>query len=246
MTDNLAVKVRAVIERLQADGKPIPDEAVIITNLIHKQAMKVYLERGEFKTLAQYERQLWSHVRDFYSGETNAFEFIDDFVGSIDHQFGKAWNEGARAVEVDPKDFSEEDLAVLDEMIKAEREFILKFGEDIEAAVAAGVPVATFRSRVSVWANKYNEVVNKAKVYFGKKTKLEWQLGATEEHCETCARLNGIVAWAQEWEESGVKPQSAPNDDLECGGWRCDCSLANTDRRRTRGAFDKIMGIVGR
>jgi hypothetical protein len=39
-------------------------------------------------------------------------------------------------------------------------------------------------------------------------------------------------------------PQNAPNDSLECGGWKCDCSLTPTDARRTPGAYGKIEEII--
>ena len=101
-----------------------------------------------------------------------------------------------------------------------------------------------FGSRVDIWANRYPETENRARMHFGGKQRLEWVLGATEKHCSTCAALNGIVAFAEEWEESGVQPQSPPNGALECGGWQCDCSLVPTDRRRSANALTRIMDIA--
>jgi hypothetical protein len=60
--------------------------------------------------------------------------------------------------------------------------------------------------------------VNGAKRY-------EWQLGNTEQHCTDCLRLNGQVHTADEWAASGWRPQGR---NLECEGWRCDCSLVET------------------
>ena len=70
------------------------------------------------------------------------------------------------------------------------------------------------------------------------------EMGATEEHCATCAALDGLVAYAVDWERSGVKPQNPPNGALECGGWRCDCSLVPTKERATNNAFDEIVDRV--
>jgi hypothetical protein len=101
-------------------------------------------------------------------------------------------------------------------------------------------------SRVQLWANRYNEAYNEGVRLIALETggKLIWRLGKTEEHCDTCSRLNGIVAYASEWETAGVKPQAAPNGYLTCGGWRCDCSLDPTKKRKTPGALDKILGII--
>jgi hypothetical protein len=40
--------------------------------------------------------------------------------------------------------------------------------------------------------------------------------------------------------EQRFHPQGAPNDALECGGWRCDCSLEVTKEKPT----DKQPGDV--
>jgi hypothetical protein len=97
-----------------------------------------------------------------------------------------------------------------------------------------------------VWANRYNDVVNQATMLTAKAGgKLMWVMGATEEHCSTCARLHGIVAYRAEWELARVYPQRPPNPVLECGGWRCQCRLEPTSERHTRDAFDKIMRALG-
>jgi hypothetical protein len=101
-----------------------------------------------------------------------------------------------------------------------------------------------FRSRIDLWVNRYTDVIGRARVYFGGKTRLKWTLGKTEEHCETCATLNGVVAFAYEWEQSGIKPQSPPNSMLACSGWNCDCSLEPTDQRRSPNALGTLMNIA--
>lgn len=53
-----------------------------------------------------------------------------------------------------------------------------------------------------------------------------WRLGATEQHCGDCLRLDGVTLTASEWARAGIKPQSPQ---LECGGWRCDCRLELTE-----------------
>jgi hypothetical protein len=53
----------------------------------------------------------------------------------------------------------------------------------------------------------------------------QWVLGRTEKHCSTCLEQNGQVRTRSEWAiwaADGVHPQGRG---LECGGWRCDCSL---------------------
>jgi hypothetical protein len=190
--------------------------------------------REALKTEAYYNQALNRAVLEFYRGDSDAGEFIDEMIRLIEGQFERAWNEGSRDVGVDPNDHTPEDDAVLQEHIDKETDFILDYAEAIEAARIAGDPVGPLQARVSLWANRYNEMVNAARMHFGAEREyLKWELGATEEHCETCAALDGIVATAEAWEESGFHPQGAPNDALACQGWRCDCSLEPTKEKPT-------------
>ena len=207
------------------------------------KAMRLYITRAT-KTQDAYLRHMWQDAREYFTGEQDAFQFIDSFVAEIDNQLTRAWNEGAREAGVDPRDMDDPDLVILQDKIENEREYILGLAGDIDQARADGLTPAEFKqrfySRVEMWANRYKETVNDAKLYFGSLDKYEWQLGATEQHCSTCYRLNGVVATGEEWDESGYRPQSPPNDKLECGGWKCDCSLVPTKRRRTRGGIPDV------
>lgn len=198
---------------------------------------------GSLKTYEYYQRVLWRDVREFYTGEVERGFVEDDMIRLIDEQLTRAWNEGAREVGVEPADMTDEDLAVVEDIKNGELEHITGFLDAVEQARQDGTGYEQFRSRVDLWANRYNDVVNQAKVYFGGKTKLVWVYGDTE-HCDTCAACNGIVAWAQEWEQSGLHPQSPPNGALECGGWKCQCTLEPTDRRRSANALERLMDIA--
>lgn len=197
------------------------------------------------KSIEQYDRQLWEYTLALYRGGDSG-EFIDKFTRAISNQLTRAFNEGARAVGVEPEDMTDEDRAYLKEIIDSEYEHILDLGSAIEDSMELELSEfrQAFRSRIDLWIARYTDVINRAKTYFGGKTRLEWVLGETEQHCDTCAALNGIVAYAKEWEQAQVHPQSPPNEVLQCGGWKCDCSLIVTDKRRTSGALGRIMDIA--
>ena len=54
-----------------------------------------------------------------------------------------------------------------------------------------------------------------------------WELGATEEHCDTCAGLNGKVHPMSWYLQNDYIPQQAGSATLDCGGWRCDCRIVD-------------------
>jgi len=197
------------------------------------------------KSIEQYDRQLWEYTLALFRGGDSG-EFIDKFTAAISNQLTRAWNEGSRSVGVEPEDMTEEDLSYLKEIIDNEYEHILDLGTAIEASRELELVEfrQAFRSRIDLWVARYTDVVSRARSYFGNKTRLIWVEGDTKDKCDSCVALDGIVAFAFEWEQSGVRPQSPPNGTLTCGGWECQCRLDVTDKRRSPNALKRIMDIA--
>jgi hypothetical protein len=196
---------------------------------------------GALKTYDYYLGKLQSLVKTLYSGAIGG-EFIpimDNLVrGQIANAYETAWVDSG--FELPPQDYIK---SAFEAMYQDQRSYIDGFYKDIVDAKIDQTPIEPLLSRAELWANQWNTAYNDGlrlvSVEMG--GKLVWRLGATEEHCSTCATLNGIVAFASEWDQSGVKPQNAPNGLLECGGWRCDCSLEGTDKRRSPNALARIL-----
>lgn len=55
----------------------------------------------------------------------------------------------------------------------------------------------------------------------------KWELGATEEHCSTCASLNGKTHPLSWYLKNGYIPQEAGSSTLECHGYHCDCRIVD-------------------
>ncbi len=196
------------------------------------------------KTLAYFLRVLSGMVKDLYRGDIDESGFVTRMADLIQQQLTRAWAEGMRANDLDPvADMEPEWQEKLDAIILNEYNYVDNFAADIVDAAKNETGWDALLARAELWANRYTDTVNIA-ILTTKEQKLVWRLGATEEHCDTCAALNGIVAWASEWQLADVHPQSPPNDALDCGGWRCDCSLEPTRERHTPGAFDRIMAAL--
>jgi hypothetical protein len=203
------------------------------------------------RTYAHYLRVIDAAAHDLYRGDMDEGDFVQTMIDVIDEQLRKAWNEGMRANNLDPEQDMEDDWASeLQDIIDNEYEFVLDFGSAIlEAAELDRVeetPNARWpgmKARAALWADRYNDVVNRSKLATaGAADRLVWVYGDTD-HCETCFTLNGIVASAEEWRESGFKPQSPPNNQLECGGWNCQCTLEPTNERRTQGRKETFESL---
>lgn len=201
---------------------------------------------GEIKSYDYFERHVEGLVRGVYNGYIGG-EFIDTLLnlvqGQLTQAYEQAWKDDGN--ELPLPDYLQ---ASLDEMLNSEIDYIDGYYHDIVDARVDNTPIDPLLVRASMWANRYNDALNKANMEIAAQTggKLVWRIGATEKHCETCAALDGIVAYATEWQASGLSPQNPPNTALECGGWQCDCSLEPTDERKTRGAVDRLQEISTR
>jgi hypothetical protein len=214
-----------------------------------REFVKRIIDSGvlETKTVERYRARLWAAAERLFNGGRDA-AFMATFIRSIDQQLTQAWMEGAASVNVQQDEMTPDDFGILEAIINNETEFINGIADAIQSTKDEGITKEQFDkrfgSRVDTWANRYNETVNRARVQVASKKRFKWVLGKTEEHCDTCARLNGIIAFGYEWESAKVHPQMPPNEVLACGGWKCDCGLEPTDERRTPRALNRITNIV--
>jgi hypothetical protein len=161
----------------------------------------------------------------------NRINFFRDTGGIIETQLNEAWKSGADEMMVLPEDMTAEDNAYIKKLISDEKKYLDSFADDIQDASADQAGWERFKFRIGLWIERIKEVENKAKIYFGGRQKLKWKFGMTENHCKKCSALSGIVAWASEWQETGVHPH------FHMG---CDCELSPTRDRRTYRATNRI------
>jgi hypothetical protein len=186
------------------------------------------------KTLGYFTKVIERLIRDEYNGDISENEFVDAMADLVAGQLRRAWYEGMRENGWEPQDQRPEWESVLQTEITQEYNFVDRFAADVWEARVRDDEDNTPRQRLqglyargALWVNRYTEVVNLAVLTTAvKEDRLVWRFGKTEQHCETCATLNGWVATISEWEMSGWKPQSRQ---LECGGWHCDCRFETTN-----------------
>lgn len=196
------------------------------------------------KTYDYFLSTLAALVKSVYAGNLGGeFHSIMDnlILGQIGQAFEKAWTDDGN--ELPPPDYLREPLQAY---VQDQQKYVDGFYKAIVDARVDGTPLDPLLARAQIWAGQYNgayaEAVRLITVANG--GRLVWKLGATEQHCTTCAALNGIVAYAKEWDSLGVHPRAPENPLLECGGWRCDCSLVPTTRRKSPKAYEMILNAV--
>jgi len=195
------------------------------------------------KSEAYYNRELRRMVKNFYNGYLTDLDFIGVFANIIFGQTLRAYMEGLLKVGFDTNNMTGAMYAEIDEIRRNEENFVLDFIQQIKDARDAETGFEQFFPRVDVWTNRYPDIVNRGVLAGAQHTGvlLEWKLGVAD-HCATCVSLDGTVALAYQWSVSGFRPQSPPNDMLECGGWNCQCTLEPTDKPATIPA-DGILSL---
>jgi len=198
---------------------------------------------GAIKTYDYFLKRINGLVRGVYSGNV-AGEFIDIMANLIQGQltdaYRRVWKEDGNEGPL-----PEYLTGPLTEAIATQYDFVDQYFRDIVKARLDKTSIDPLMIRAGMWANRYKEATSEAARLIALENggKLQWVYGDAD-HCNTCANLNGKVAYAKEWESSGLKPQSAPNKLLECGGWRCACSLEPTDKRRSANVQAYLWAIA--
>jgi hypothetical protein len=97
-----------------------------------------------------------------------------------------------------------------------------------EQREAETVTEAAIDERVERWGQTLDSIYSEALLRGQKKKALIWHLGETEEHCSTCAKLDGQSHRAQWYLDRNYIP-GKPGAEMDCGGWRCGCFLTDRD-----------------
>ena len=187
-----------------------------------------------------YRSTLRSLTRGLWSGALDLDQFDSEMRSAMNRRLAQAWDEGAAECGLKPDEYTIEEQTTIGRAIAAEIAELPELEARIEEnKKTIGGKLAPLLERVSsLWANRYNDLKNQAKLLTCKDEKLEWIYGDTE-HCTTCLALNGRVKRGSTWAESGFQPQSPPNDMLECGGWNCQCRLEPTDKPISKGPLPR-------
>jgi len=187
-----------------------------------------------------YGTGIRSAVRGLWYGVFDYDQFFSSMMSTIRAGLTRAWYDGAREMGILPSELSPEERLALEQAIQSEYSHLNDFASDIEAHSKANrVKIAPLLKRADLWINRWTDVNNQAKLMAGGDKKLKWVLGATEEHCKTCAAMHGKIKRASYWRDHGPHPQQPVNDTIECKGWKCLCTLEPTDEPQSKGPLPR-------
>lgn len=189
--------------------------------------------------IVSFRRNIRSAIRGLWTGAITKRQATSTFSRAIETAIEQAWTEGAAECGIQADELTVEELTVRDEFIFGQVEFVGGFIDDIIAkSKAEGGQLTPLLQRGEMWVNQYDSARQQSEALACANEKRIWRLGRTE-HCSTCQALNGQVRRLSFW-QNNVMPRNAPNEKLQCRGFRCQCALEKTDLPISRGRLPKL------
>lgn len=199
-----------------------------------KVSASLLRDLGAFKSVddvvSEFEVALSERVVDVFNAESSVGD-LSRSMRTMVRVYGRmAYTEGMREGGVDDpeKEISDEDEAEIAKWIAGQLEHVAGFAQaagdtrksdnrrDAQAAVLA---------RFDMWLQSLRDIGSRGKASAMSDRMVTWKLGATEDHCPTCSRLNGSRHRLSWFMARGYRPQENGSESLACGGWRCECVL---------------------
>lgn len=146
----------------------------------------------------------------------------------------KAYEDGLIDGGVLDGQLDDDDETQLRDHIREQSQYVTNLGEKIYKDDKFTLTDTDIRNKPAMWYNKsISPAYQLGKVSADGNSMYEWVIGATEESCRDCVRLNGQRHRLKTYQRRGMMPQS---DILACNGFNCKCSLVKV-MAKARGNF---------
>ena len=116
--------------------------------------------------------------------------------------------------------------AWLSERIGQEREHIISMFNRLKTEWEGIDPVKEALARAEGYARTLDSLYAEAKLRGMKNQMVTWILGETEQHCDTCLKLNGKKHRISYLLANNYIPRK-PGAGMECNGYNCDCRIVD-------------------
>lgn len=186
-----------------------------------------------------FARALRGIVLSLYNNQTDTVNFFDAATSIIYHGYTSAWYQGAKSAGIKPDELTPEETGAMQAAVFQQLLFLQGFADYIfQYSRSMNNSMPAVINRMSLWLNRWNQFVNQGRMMARLDLKYEWVVGKTE-HCRDCIRLSGKVKRGSQWLASGIHPQSRR---LACGGFKCQCSWVQTDKKLSKGPLPSVSG----
>ena len=185
----------------------------------------------------EYRSSLRAAMYGLWVGALSVEQFNSALMDAIDRGMTNAFVEGLKRCGFTIQEASIEETRLYHEEIWNNVSRVGALAAFIEEnSKERGGSWATIDNRLTLWANRYTALRIAISTSACGDKKKQFVLGRTEEHCRSCYGFAGRVYRGSVWAANNALPQSQA---LCCRGFRCDCSLVDTELRMTPGPFPR-------
>jgi hypothetical protein len=193
----------------------------------------VLINLHESKGAGRFLQGLKNAAYALWRGVWEYGEFLDGFSMSLVWGLQNAWYEGAESVGIKRDELTDFERNLLQVGIIEQESYVPAFGLWImQNSRENKGKWGAVEYRVYIWANRYQDFVNRGRAAAHNDPKLKWVVGATKKSCKDCQRLSGRVYRASVWSKYNLAPRS---NKLACKGYFCLCNFEPTTDRCTPG-----------
>lgn len=177
-----------------------------------------------------YKSELEVIFYNYYFANISKEQFIEQLDTVVQAAIDSAISNGlAAGVTKEGGD----DANTVSELRAAELRLARERYEDLSQSIVDTSNAVALETKIELWANGYIRVNSLARARLNERVKLIWVRDPAKESCTDCIRYDGMVFYSDQWAAAGAIPQSRG---LACGGWRCGCTLQDTNLPLTPGS----------
>lgn len=175
--------------------------------------------------LNQYQDELDSAIKDFQDGKIKQDKFEDRLRDSLIAAALLIYSAGG---DVDEANLTDEDRQRIDQWVSDQEAFIGGLATAAQQATGDAKAQAALTGRVELWVSSLATLGMLANGLAQSDAIGRWIYGDTVDHCGTCEMLAQGRPHRVSWYiENGYIPRENGSETLECGGWKCDCSVVD-------------------
>lgn len=207
--------IQAIVKRYPAVVPLLNDKA------------RAYKEAGDIASInAQYHNTITEALVTYLEGGSVTAprnKFRREMVQAFGDAFDLGWTDGGAELPFDGDALDwynarvEQEMGFVDGLFQQAKQ--LRKDKDFDAFAWA-------TARADGYTGTILAVYNAAVMFAKKNQMLVWHLGSTEQHCTTCASLNGKKHPAYWYIERDYIPRK-PGAAMDCNGYNCDCYLTD-------------------
>lgn len=153
-------------------------------------------------------------------------------VRSLINTYGnRAFRDGLAEGGVDDPP-SEEEMDTIARLLSEQSAYVTNLANTLFADETTVSPAMAEQKPALWWNGSIVKFYNEGRLAADANGMYEWVLGATEEHCGTCARLDGQRKRYKTWYRLNLIAGTT-GQDTDCEGWRCECRLVRVAGKAT-------------